>query len=112
MSMPKMDEQSRKRPISYDPSRDKFILYDDVISGKEKIVPVESLSEEDLKKLVIRRYQVLEEDNVVQPMSGPRYKPADVIRAIQQNEPFGKMTVQAETAYLKHLLEQIRQAQK
>ena len=107
MPMPILDEQGRKRPIGYDPKRKKFIRYDDVVSGKEKIVPLESLSQDDLKKLVIRRWQALPKDQVSQAISGPPYTRDDVIQAIRKDDPFGKMTVQAETAYLKNLLKEI-----
>ncbi len=43
MALPELDVNSRKRPISYDPSRDKFILLEDVLLVKENIVPVDLL---------------------------------------------------------------------
>ena len=39
MPMPEMDEKSRERPLSYDPSRRKFIRFDEIVSGKERIIP-------------------------------------------------------------------------
>jgi len=43
MPMPKLDDESRKKPICYDPGRKKFIYFDEIVSGKEKIIPIESL---------------------------------------------------------------------
>ena len=104
MPIPDMDDESRKRPLCYDPSRAKFILYDEIVSGEEDIVPVDNLSENDLKKLVIERWRVLPKEKKVQAISGPPYTRDDVIRAIEQDEPFGRMTLEAEKSYLRDLL--------
>lgn len=108
MPMPDLDATSRKRPLSYDPARGKFILYDDLVSGDERAFPVEDLSEDDLKKLVIERWRMLPEDTTVQAISGPPYRRDDVIRAIERDDPYGKELLQIEAAYLKMLLEQIQ----
>jgi hypothetical protein len=106
--MPEMDETSRKRPLCYDPSRNKFILYDDIVSGKEKIIPVDSLSEDDLKKLVIKRWRVLPKRTTVQAISGPPLSRDKVIRAIERDEPFGRLTLEADKSYLRDLLDEIQ----
>lgn len=108
MPMPEMDEKSNKRPLCYDPSREKFIRFDDIVSGKEKIIPVDDLPEDDLKKLVIERWRGLPKDTTVQAISGPPFSRDDVIRAIEQNEPFGRMTLEAEKSYLRDLLDEIQ----
>ena len=108
MSMPEMDEQSRKRPLCYDLLREKFIRFDDIVSGEEKIISVDSLSDDDLKKLVIKRWQALPKDTTVQAISGPPFSRDDVIQAIEQDEPFGRMTLEAERSYLRDLLKEIR----
>ncbi len=108
MPLPEMDEQSRRRPISYDPARRKFILFDEIVSGREPIIPVDSLSDDELKELVIMRWRALDEDRPVQAMSGPRFLREDVIRAIEQDEPFGRMTLEAEKSYLRDLQAEIR----
>jgi hypothetical protein len=106
--MPEMDETSSKRPLGYDPSRGKFIRFDDIVSGEEKIIPVDDLSEDDLKKLVIERWRVLPEETTVQAISGPALSRDEVIQAIEQDEPFGRMTLEAEKSYLRDLLAEIR----
>lgn len=108
MIMSEMDETSRKRPLCYDPSRNKFILYDDIVSGKEKIIPVDSLSEDDLKKLVIERWRVLPKHKRVQAISGPALSPDDVIRAIEQDKPFGRDTLKAERSTLRDYLDDLQ----
>lgn len=107
MALPQMDEQNRKKPICYDASRNKFITFDAIVSGKEQIVPVDTLSEDDLKKLVIERHRV-GPNYRVQAMSGPPLSRDDVVQAIEKDEPFGRMTLEAEKSYLRDLLSQIQ----
>lgn len=108
MPLPQMDPQNRKKPLGYDATRDTFILFDDIVSGREKITPVDTLSEADLKKLIIERQRV-GPDYKVQSMSGQLLTRDDVIRAIEQDEPFGQMTLHAEKSYLRDLLHEIQQ---
>ena len=109
MSLPDMDEISRRRPLCYDPVHKKFIRYDDIMSGKEKIIPVDSLSNDDFKKLVVERWRVLPHDiPKVQAISGPPLSRDEVIRAIEQDEPFGRMTVEGDKSYLRDLLDEIQ----
>jgi hypothetical protein len=98
-----MEDVNKNKPVCYDPVRKKFIYYDDIISGKEKIIQLDTLSEDDLKKLVIERHKA-GPDYKVQAISGPPYSRNEVIKAIEQNEPFGLVTVAAEISYLKGLL--------
>jgi hypothetical protein len=109
MPLPKIDEANRKKPLSYDAQRGKFLLYDDIVSGKETIVPIDRLSEADLKKLVVER-QRTGPDYRVQAMSGSPLSRDDVIRAIERDEPFGRMTVEAERSYLQEFLAEIQGA--
>jgi hypothetical protein len=101
-----MEDVNKNKPVCYDPARKKFIYYDEIISGQENIIPLDTLSEEDLKKLIIERHKA-GLDYKVQAISGPPYSRDDVIRAIKQNEPFGLITVAAEKSYLKGLLESL-----
>lgn len=108
MAMPKIDGPNRKKPLCYDPARKKFIYFDEIVSGKERIIPVETLPEEDLKTLVVER-QRAGPDYKVQAISGPPYSRDDVVRAIEQNEQFGQITLEAEKSYLQDLLREIRE---
>jgi hypothetical protein len=104
MPLPKMDP---KLPLCYDPARQKFILYEDLVSGREKAIPLRTLSRDDLKKLVIewRKHgpDYAEQDG----FSGRTYRRADVIRAIELDEPYGRKSVQVGASYLQELLDQI-----
>jgi len=105
--MPKLDDEARKRPLSYNRERDKFIYFDEVVSGKENLIPLDRLSPAELKRLVIERWRVLAADTTIQSISGPPYMRDDVIRAIEKDEPFGQMTVEMERNYLREFLAEI-----
>ena len=74
---------------------------------KEPIAPVDSLSEEDFKKLVIER-QRAGPDYKVQAITGPPNTRGDVVRAIQRGEPFGRVTLEAEKSTPRDLLAEIQ----
>jgi hypothetical protein len=96
------------RPISYNPVRRIYIYESDIESGKEKIIPIDSLSEDDQKKLIIKRWRVLPKDFGVLDLNGIYKSRDDVIRAIKKDEPFGLMTVEAEISYLREYLDEIQ----
>jgi hypothetical protein len=109
MGMPKIEGPDRKKPLCYDPGRKKYITFDEIISGNEQIVPLELLSEEDRKQLVVER-QRRGPDYKMQPMSGPMMTRDNVVEAIIRDEPIGRATVEAELSYLRDLLSQIKKA--
>ena len=108
MTLPKIDDANRKKPLCYDPARGKFIYFDDIVSGREAIVPIESLSPQDQKKLVIERLRAGPESVVYPGFSGQPLTRNDQIKEITENTPFGQTSVEAETNYLRELLQQIR----
>ncbi len=109
MPLPEIDEKNRNRPLCYDSARKKFILFDEIVAGEEQIISVDDLSGEDLKRLVIQRWRELPPDTVIRNMSGPPYTRDDVIRAIEQDQPFGRETVEMEKGYLRYFLAEIKQ---
>lgn len=109
--LPKIEGPARNKPVSYDPLRDKFILFDDILSGKEKIVPVENLSYEQQKKLVLERNRVSPE-YTIGTITGGIYPKKEVIVGIEGDTELGKTTVRAEISYLSELLKQIEEALK
>jgi hypothetical protein len=104
--LPVIDAENRKKPLCYDPKRQKFILYDELLAGTEPIVPISSLGEDDVKKLVIER-QRRGPDYDVQAITGPRMSRDDVIAAIERGDPAGMEALEADRAYLEYLLDQI-----
>ena len=111
MPMPKIDAANAKKPLGYDASRKKYILFEEILTGKEVIIPIDSLSNEDFKKLVIER-QLAGPDYRVQSISGTPMSRDDVVRAIRMGEPFGRMTLEAEKSYLRDLLTEIQRNMK
>jgi hypothetical protein len=99
----------RKKPLGYDPKRDRFIYYDEIITGKEKIMPLEGLTRDQLKKLIVERNRVGPHYEVGD-LSGRKYTRDDVINAIIEESSFGKMALEAEVSYLTDLLKQIEEA--
>jgi hypothetical protein len=96
-----------KTLVCYDPARKKAITYAEILSGKEKIVPIDSLSDDDLKRLVIERLRA-GPDIKVQAISGKPYTREDLIQAIEEDQPFGRLTLEAEKAALRDLLARIQ----
>jgi hypothetical protein len=107
MPLPDIKGPARNKPLCFDPKRHKFITFDELVSGQEKIVPLETLSPADLNNLVIERNRV-GPDYTVRSLTGETYRRDDVIRAIEQQSDFGRLTVEAETSHLSDLLKQIR----
>jgi hypothetical protein len=108
MAIPNIPERLRRMPLSYDPQRKKFIHFDEIVSGKERIVPLRTLARADLKRLIIERARH-DPTPVQQSISGPPLSREQVVAAIENDEPFGRAKVEAEASYLDELLEQIRE---
>jgi hypothetical protein len=106
MSMPVIDEANRRKPLSYDPLRKKFIYFDEILSRQEAIVFPSTLSEADRQRLVIER-QVRGPDYATQAISGPLMRRNDMVRAIENGDAMGKTMVEAEISYLDELLAEI-----
>ncbi|HOK76931.1 MAG TPA: hypothetical protein PLW35_04320 [Verrucomicrobiota bacterium] len=96
-----------KTPVCYDPVRKKAITYAELLSGKEQVVPIDSLSDDDLKRLVVERLRA-GPDIKVQAISGRPYTREDLIKAIEEDQPFGRLTLEAERAALRDLLARIQ----
>lgn len=109
--MPKIEGPDRKKPLSYDPTRDKLITYDEILDGAEPIIPIDRLTEPERAHLVIER-QRAGPDYRVQAMSGSPLSRDDVIEAIRRGDEFGRATVEADLSHLRDLLAQIGNALK
>lgn len=109
MPVPKMDAGSRAKPLAYDPAREKLIYYDEIVSGREAIVPVETLSEADFRRLFVERLRA-GPDFRMQAISGRLLTRDDVIAAVECGEPDVRRLIEAERSYLRGLLLEIQQA--
>ena len=110
MGMPKIEGPARWKPLCYDPERGKFIMYDEIISGIERIVPLERLSPEDLKRLmIVRRLSGTAGEDWEQPLSGSRMSWQDTVREILNDEEFGRHHVEGQSSYLRDFLRKIEE---
>jgi hypothetical protein len=98
------DEKMVKRPISYNPSCRRYIYIDDVFAGKEKIIPIDKLSRKDQKKLVIKRLKAENPMTKSQPMTGFSLTRDELIQAVKNDEPYGKMQLDMQLNYLENFL--------
>lgn len=109
MPLPDIKGQDRQKPLCYDPKRDKFILYDELIAGKERIVSLEQLTHEQLKKLIAERNRRGPDYKIQWGFSGPTYSRDDMIREIIAETDVGKAAMEAEISHLSDLLKQIEE---
>ena len=108
MAKLEIDKSTRYKPIGYDPAQEKYIYFDEIITGKEKIIDLNSLTEAEKKKLIIERHKA-GPDYTVQAISGPPLSRDDVVESIERDQDFGLITVQSEISYLETFLDEIRQ---
>ena len=95
--------------MCYDPKRHKFILYDELISAKEQIVPLEQLTHKQLKKLIIERNHRGPDYRIQWGFSGQAYSRDDMIKEMMAETDVGKAAMEAEISYLKDLLKQMKE---
>jgi len=99
MQLPPIVESAKARPLSYDPRTDKFIHYDDVSRGKQKIYPLEKLTHEQLLKLAIERQ--LTNLPSTTTVLGENYTNEQVAAEMRARTKFGKQMFEADINYLK-----------
>ena len=102
-SLPEIQGPDQRKPLCYAPERDKFITYEEIVSGREKIVPLDSLTHAQKCKLVIERNRQ-GPPYTIQVMSGQKLTRDDVIREIELQTDFGNMAVEAEIIHVGELL--------
>ena len=97
---------NRKKPVCYDPERDRFITIDDLDADREKLIPLERLTDEQLKRLVIERNRVGEDYSVETDWKRTRSR-NEIVQEIEADTETGRMAVKAEIMYLKDHLRDI-----
>lgn len=108
--MPDIKGRDREKPICYDPDEDHFITIDALSSGKAKFVPLDRLTPEQQKRLVIERNRLGEDYKVQLDWSMPPATRDDIIKEIEADTESGRMAVEAELMYLRDLQKQIEEA--
>jgi single-stranded DNA-specific DHH superfamily exonuclease len=107
--LPNIPDPDRHKPLCYDPTRQRFITYDDILQGKEPIIRPQTLTHEQRKKLIIQRNKV-GPDYQIRSLNGEIFTRDDIIQAIEQETDFGRMSMNAEVSMLSDLLEEIQKA--
>ncbi len=102
--MPEIKGLARKKPVCYDPEKDSFITLDDLEANKAQIVPLDILTDEQLKRLVIERNRVGEDYKLQADWSEPAQTPIDIIKQIENDTQLGRDTVEADINYLRNRL--------
>ena len=107
--MPQIDEANRRKPLCLDAASGRFIAYDDIVSGKAKVIPPATLTPEQQAKLVAERHRT-GPDYTVADMNGRTLTRDMVVAEIENGTEFGQMTVGAEVSYLTDLLAEMDKA--
>jgi hypothetical protein len=108
-SLPDIKGANRLKPLGYDPQTRKYILYDDIINGRAEIVPLNKLTDAQIKELVAERQRV-GPDYTMANLKGEMRTRDEIVQEILNETDFGKMMVQAEKSYLSDFLKQIEAA--
>ena len=108
--LPEIKGLTRKKPVCYDPQKNRFITIDDLEANKANIVPLDLLTDEQLKRLVIERNRVGENYRVQTNWSEPSQSRNDIIKQIEDDTESGRMAVEAEIMYLRDHLKDIEDA--
>jgi len=103
------DIKEPQKPLCYDPKRDKFILFDELVSGKEQIVPLEQLTREQIKKLVVERNLRGRDYTAQWGFGGPKYPRDAMLQEIIDETDVGKQAIEAEISQLSDILRQIEE---
>jgi hypothetical protein len=102
--LPEIKGLARKKPVCYDPEKNSFITIDDLEANKAQIVPLDILTSEQLKRLVIERNRVGEDYKLQADWTEPAKSPNDIIEQIEADTELGRVTVEAEVSYLRNRL--------
>ncbi|MBS1643989.1 MAG: hypothetical protein JST36_03050 [Bacteroidetes bacterium] len=103
--LPEIVAAAKRRPLSYNPITQAYIYYDELAQGTAKLYPLEKLSPEQLKQLVIERQlsNTPTEYATLQDVKRDNEAMADEIR---KETKLGKQILQADKDYLEFYLEQ------
>ena len=102
MSAIRLSETERKKPLSYDPSSNKFLFFSDIQT--RKIFPPNELDEESKKVLTIKRLD-MEESFTIESM-GAMNKEQQKSEICKGSEKGGEI-IRAEIAYLVETIDEI-----
>ena len=105
MKLPPIVASAKSRPLSFDPRSGSFIYYDEVCSGRQKIYPVDKLSDEQLLKLAIER-QLRNIPTTTTTLNGRSYSNEQLAEEMRSKSKFGQQMLETDVNYLKFYLSQ------
>lgn len=118
--LPELKGPARLKPISYNPDKDKFIYYDDIIQQIDTIYPIDQLTQDQQKKLVLERLQKDLETNQIEKrenepviqmgFGGPALSNDEMINQIKKQTNIGKSIILSEITYLRDYIQNIEEA--
>lgn len=97
-------ESAKGRPLGLDSNTMGLVYYNDLEIGKKKLIPLESLNNNLLKKLIIERYRTLPDESLTSFLNGKSYTIDEIINEINQETSIGKSFENMEKNYLTYLL--------
>lgn len=103
VKLPPIVETAKKRPLGIDPHTGSFIYYQDLELGI-RIVPIESLSDDLLVKLSMKRHLTNEPSNPIVTLNGQVFTNEQAALEIQSGTKIGKQLFRADIEYLKYYL--------
>lgn len=109
MSLPQLDEQTRRKPLTMDAATGRFITYDEIIDARGDIPTLDQLSPDQQRALIVERQRV-GADYTMGDLNGRVLTREQIIEEIRHQTAFGNMVMQAEIDYLREFLGQIAAA--
>jgi len=105
MKLPDIVAAAKRRPLSYNPITKTYIYYDELEQGTAKLYPIEKLSPEQLKQLVIER-QLSNTPTDYATLQELKWNNEAMADEIRNETKLGKQILQADKDYLEFYLAQ------
>lgn len=105
IKLPFIIEGARNRPLSFDPLKNEYIYYNEVQEGIKRIVPLDTLSDEQLINLSVER-QLTNEPTTTVVLTGQTLSNEQLALEIKNQTKIGKQIFLTDINYLKYYLSQ------
>lgn len=105
IQLPHIVDAAKSRPLSFNPVTKKFIYYDEVLNGNERIYPIEKLDQEQRITLAIKRY-LTNVPEVTVTLNGASFTNKQIAEEIKKQTKIGKQLFESDINYLEFYLSQ------
>ena len=105
MKLPDIVESAKKRPLGFNPETGKFIYYDEVKEGVQKLIPIDKLGHDQLLNLAIERIRS-NEPNTIATLNGEVFNNDQQANEVRLQTKTGKQIFESDINYLKFYLSQ------